>query len=29
MRLTTDADRDEARAIATLHAAIDAGITLS
>jgi aryl-alcohol dehydrogenase-like predicted oxidoreductase/predicted kinase len=28
MRLTTDADRDEARALATLHAAIDAGITL-
>jgi aryl-alcohol dehydrogenase-like predicted oxidoreductase len=28
MRLSTDADRDEARALATLHAAIDAGITL-
>jgi aryl-alcohol dehydrogenase-like predicted oxidoreductase/predicted kinase len=28
MRLTTDADHDERRALATLHAAIDAGITL-
>ncbi len=28
MRLSTDRDRDEARAIAVLHAAFDAGITL-
>jgi aryl-alcohol dehydrogenase-like predicted oxidoreductase/predicted kinase len=28
MRLTTDADHDEPRALATLHAAVDAGITL-
>ena len=28
MRLSTEADRDEARAIATLHAALDAGVTL-
>ena len=28
MRLSTDADRDEARAIAVLHAAFDAGVTL-
>jgi aryl-alcohol dehydrogenase-like predicted oxidoreductase len=28
MRLTTDAERHEARAVATLHAAVDAGITL-
>jgi len=28
MRLSTDADRDEARALATLHAALDAGVTL-
>jgi len=28
MRLSTDADRDEARAIAVLHAALDAGVTL-
>ena len=28
MRLSTDADRDEARAVATLHAALDAGVTL-
>jgi aryl-alcohol dehydrogenase-like predicted oxidoreductase/predicted kinase len=28
MRLSTDADRDEVLALATLHAAVDAGITL-
>jgi len=28
MRLSTDPDRDEARAIAALHAALDAGVTL-
>src|SRR5688572_10181447 len=28
MRLSTEADRDQARAIATLHAALDAGVTL-
>src|SRR5262245_14427426 len=28
MRLSTDRDRDETRAIAVLHAAFDAGITL-
>jgi aryl-alcohol dehydrogenase-like predicted oxidoreductase/histidinol phosphatase-like enzyme/predicted kinase len=28
MRLSTEADRDEARAMATLHAALDAGVTL-
>ena len=28
MRLSTDADRDEARGIAVLHAALDAGVTL-
>src|SRR6185369_9585473 len=28
MRLSTDPDRDDARAIATLHAALDAGVTL-
>jgi aryl-alcohol dehydrogenase-like predicted oxidoreductase/predicted kinase len=28
MRLSTDADADESRAVATLHAAIEAGITL-
>jgi aryl-alcohol dehydrogenase-like predicted oxidoreductase/predicted kinase len=28
MRLSTDADRDEPRALATLHAAVDAGIAL-
>jgi hypothetical protein len=28
MRLTTDADRDETRAVATLHAAFDAGLIL-
>jgi aryl-alcohol dehydrogenase-like predicted oxidoreductase/histidinol phosphatase-like enzyme len=28
MRLSTDADRDEAQAIAVLHAALDAGVTL-
>jgi len=28
MRLSTDADRDEARAIEVLHAALDAGVTL-
>jgi aryl-alcohol dehydrogenase-like predicted oxidoreductase/histidinol phosphatase-like enzyme len=28
MRLSTEADRDEARALATLHAALDAGVTL-
>jgi aryl-alcohol dehydrogenase-like predicted oxidoreductase/histidinol phosphatase-like enzyme/predicted kinase len=28
MRLSTAADRDEARAVATLHAALDAGVTL-
>jgi aryl-alcohol dehydrogenase-like predicted oxidoreductase/predicted kinase len=28
MRLSTDADRDEPRALATLHVALDAGITL-
>jgi aryl-alcohol dehydrogenase-like predicted oxidoreductase/predicted kinase len=28
MRLSTEADRDDARALATLHAALDAGVTL-
>ena len=28
MRLSTDLDRDEARSISTLHAALDAGVTL-
>jgi aryl-alcohol dehydrogenase-like predicted oxidoreductase/histidinol phosphatase-like enzyme/predicted kinase len=28
MRLSTDPDRDEARAVATVHAALDAGVTL-
>jgi len=28
MRLSTEPDRDEARAVATLHAALDAGVTL-
>src|SRR5688572_19771728 len=28
MRLSTESDRDEARAVATLHAALDAGVTL-
>jgi aryl-alcohol dehydrogenase-like predicted oxidoreductase/predicted kinase/histidinol phosphatase-like enzyme len=28
MRLSTEPDRDEARALATLHAALDAGVTL-
>src|SRR5262245_4506429 len=28
MRLSTEADRDEARAVATIHAALDAGIRL-
>lgn len=28
MRLSTDPDRDEARGLATLHAALDAGVTL-
>jgi aryl-alcohol dehydrogenase-like predicted oxidoreductase/histidinol phosphatase-like enzyme len=28
MRLSTDADRDEARALATIHAALDAGVML-
>src|SRR5262249_60293827 len=28
MRLSTDADRDEERAISVLHAALDAGVTL-
>jgi aryl-alcohol dehydrogenase-like predicted oxidoreductase len=28
MRLSTDADRDEARAIATIHAALDSGVTI-
>ena len=28
MRLSTAPDRDEARAVATLHAALDAGVTL-
>jgi len=28
MRLSTEADRDEARAVAVLHAALDAGVTL-
>jgi aryl-alcohol dehydrogenase-like predicted oxidoreductase len=28
MRLSTDPDREEVRALATLHAALDAGVTL-
>ena len=28
MRLSTEPDRDETRALATLHAALDAGVTL-
>src|SRR5262245_18323470 len=28
MRLSTEPDRDEARAVATLHAALDSGVTL-
>jgi predicted aldo/keto reductase-like oxidoreductase len=28
MRLSTDPERDDERAIATLHAALDAGVTL-
>ena len=28
MRLSTERDRDDARAIAVLHAAFDAGVTL-
>ena len=28
MRLSTEPDRDDARAVATIHAALDAGVTL-